>query len=210
MSKELDDLITTLQNINPVPTMDRKYLSVAAENKDSEQLLRSILRDIPKDKYKNLVSILLNNIGLETYLGRPGDVNLRMDAIGITDKNCAVIAIPNESSLDSARDILDWAAVVCSRYKTELKDIHGIIVLKEIPNMRTELWEVLQDIKNVLDFSITVIPFYALLRIWIAGRKLNLHLFDPVAPTELRLTLEKIIETKVHLDNPSSLIEAPK
>ncbi len=114
----------------------------------------------------HLVRNMLCGIGMRSAIRRRGDVNVRMDLIFETDlgKNGVVeIETNTQVMVESPRDILDDIAVLISRYKYKKEDIIPIIVCLNLPNGRSEFWQVIQDIYNVLDIKIGCLTIGALI-----------------------------------------------
>jgi len=108
-----------------------------------------------------------SNIG--AAIRRRGDTNIRMDLIlgppGVEQGTGEV-----EMGLDilnSPRNILDNIAVLASRYKLSKSNIVPLVVCLSLPNQRSEYWQVLFDINNVVDVKINTLTVGALvLFIW--------------------------------------------
>ena len=150
-------------------------------------------------------------MGLSTYLTRQGDVNLRMDGLGKSDESYLVIEIELNADLDAPRDILDDVAVFSSRYNIPKESIYGLIVLAELPNKRTEYWELIRDIEKVVDLKIFNVPLAALLTLFWSEKPLNYKDYKlNNNQTSARPALEVSLERKANLSVPSSLIEAAK
>jgi ferredoxin len=184
--------------------------------RESEEHLSHIIKRINDMDFKittinSLVFTGLNKLNLPTYLTRVGDVNTRMDAVGLYDDKNVVIEIELSANLDSPRDVLDDVAVFCSRNSVDKNNVSGAIVLPEFPNKRTEFWELISDIKDVVDVDISVIPLTAIL-LFLWHRK-DIKLEDFLLGREKTSTRDVINSTlrrDVNLDFPSNLIEAAK
>lgn len=71
----------------------------------------------------------------------------------------------NETSNDTlsvSRRLLDDLAVLVSRYSTPTDKITPLAVLNRLPNKRTDYYEVIEDIKKVLNIQISTITFSGL------------------------------------------------
>jgi ferredoxin len=102
--------------------------------------------------------LVLNN---RCIIRRRGDNYFRIDAI-IEDTPLIGIAEVefHKDSLESPRAILDDIAVLSSRYG--IKNIKPFIVSLELPNLRTEYWRIIKDIKDVLGIRIHSLTLGAL------------------------------------------------
>lgn len=107
---------------------------------------------------------LLLALGMPCSMRRRGDVNIRMDIIFGFSKclGTAEVEFAQEASLDSPRNILDNSAVLSSRYKRNIEDIAKLIVLLNLPNQRSEYWQIIEDIHSVLKAKIGTITVGAL------------------------------------------------
>jgi ferredoxin len=111
----------------------------------------------PNHIVRNLFLVLKN----QCIIRRRGDNYFRIDAI-IEDSPVIGIAEVefHKDSLESPRAILDDIAVLSSRYGIE--NIKPFIVSLELPNLRTEYWRVVKDIKDVLGIRIHSLTLGAL------------------------------------------------
>ena len=103
-----------------------------------------------------LVRNLMMEIGINTLMTRRGDTNIRMDIVfeqtGNTIGTCEV-ELGNDV-LDAPRNILDNVAVLVSRYNISKDKIMPLVVTLSLPNRRSEYWNVIKDIKQVLNIKI--------------------------------------------------------
>lgn len=163
----------------------------------------------------NVINLLvcksLSLLGLPTYLTRQGDINIRMDGIGLYNERFVLIEAELSANLDSPRDILDDVAVFCSRYNVKKENTIGAIILPELPNKRTEFWELLSDIKNVVDVEIAVLPLSALLALVWNRQKIKLEYYYLNKDlTSARAALNKQLGRAANISEPSNLLEAAK
>ncbi len=183
---------------------------------ESDELIGEVINRIQAHPQKgsilnSMVSRLLQEKGITAYLTRQGDVNLRMDGLGKSGDTYLVIEIELNADLDAPRDILDDVAVFSSRYNIPKDSISGLIVLADLPNKRTEYWELTSDIEKVVGLEIFNIPLAALLALLWATK--------PLTYTDYKLNhenyssrgaIESALERGVKISNASSLIEAAK
>ena len=66
-------------------------------------------------------------------------------------------------------------AVLHARYKIPLPQISSVIVSLALPNQRTEYWQVIKDIKDVLGVRVGSITLTALIIILWSGNRLAFH-----------------------------------
>jgi hypothetical protein len=124
-----------------------------------------------------LVEKLFSKFSIPIYFSRKGDNNERFDAklsfenefVGILE-----IEVPSTAMLDAPRNLLDDIAVEVSRNKAELERIIPIVICWTFPNNRSDYWNVINDIKNILNIKIKTIPIMALAVYYWTNNKLEL------------------------------------
>ncbi len=183
---------------------------------ENSELIESIIERIKlrgdnKLSLNRMVQNLLANVGVTCQLTRQGDVNLRMDGLGLIEEKTIVIEIELDTNLDAPRDILDDIAVYCSRYNESLDNVEGLIVSSHLPNKRTEYWELFSDIRNVLGLSIMNVTIAVLLMLVWNRRPINLgDCFLDRDNMSLREYTARALGREVGIATPDSLIEAAK
>lgn len=107
-------------------------------------------------------------LGNQCAIRRRGDVYFRIDALVADVPSVGIAEIEfRKDSLESPRAILDDIAVLSSRYGIDKREIKPFIVSLEFPNIRTEYWRVIKDIKEVLGIQIHSLTLGALcLLVW--------------------------------------------
>jgi Fe-S-cluster-containing dehydrogenase component len=106
---------------------------------------------------------LLIALGNKCIIRRRGDVYFRIDAIASDKTIIGVFEVEfHKDSLESPCAILDDIAVLSARYKIDKISIKPFIVSLEFPNIRTEYWRVIKDIRNVLNIRINSLTLGAL------------------------------------------------
>jgi len=129
--------------------------------------------------------------GVPFLIRRLGDTNMRIDGIfysGDRRLGVAEIEYSDGAILDAPRDLLDDCAVLHARYGIPLKAIDPMVISLRFPNKRSEYWQVIQDVHQVLGIRIGSITIGALLiAMWI-NRKLEPSIWqqlyaDASAPT---------------------------
>jgi len=102
-------------------------------------------------------------LGNRCTIPRRGLVFFRADGIIESKDNFGLIEVEfHNEILEQPRAILDDIAVLHSRYGIEKNLIKPFIVVLEFPNLRTEYWRVLKDIRAVLDIRIHSLTLGAL------------------------------------------------
>ncbi|MBT7557323.1 4Fe-4S binding protein [Candidatus Woesearchaeota archaeon] len=205
----------TLQNEKL--TFDTQTIDVIHEQpSESEDAIRQIISNIQSLTSKGpimnkLVVKSFESIGFSTYITRSGDVNLRMDALSKEDDIYYPIEIEISANLDAPRDILDDVAVFCSRQNVSKDNVIGIIVLGEIPNKRTEYWELISDIESVTGVKIATIPIAALLTCVWNKKPINVRdYFLGKGRTSVRSAINQSLGREINVSPNSNLLEAVK
>lgn len=193
---------------------DIEYLNEIV--KESDEIFEKVFARIEEQTNRTvvlnrLVQGLLNYSDIPNQITRLGDVNLRMDGIGVYANKHLVIENEIDTDLDTLRDILDDCAVLCARYEIDKENVLGLIVSMRFPNKRSEYWEVLDDIQKVLDLTIHTIPLAALLITTWNDEKFDISsYFLSKNNTSSRKTLNEAIGRELNISEPSELLEAAK
>ena len=110
----------------------------------------------------------------------------------------------NEGILDAPRNMIDNIAVLVSRYEINKERIVPLIISLQLPNKRTEYWQVIQDIKNVLGLQIGSVTVGLLIVMVWARFKLKLtpnnELYTDSNSYSLRSQVEKLLGRTLHLE----------
>ncbi len=134
------------------------------------------------------------NLGLKCNVNARGNVHTRTEFFA-EDGIFIIIGeseIKNADTLSVNRRILDDIAVLISRYGYSKSNIIPLSVLNGLPNKRTDYYEVIKDIKNILGIQINTVTYHILF---------ILHLYQ----TEL----SKTILAKFILDKDNLSLVAP-
>jgi ferredoxin len=134
------------------------------EPESIEKLYGRLLQMQTEAQFPNLITRnLFLVLGNECIISRRGDVIFRLDALVAKSPSIGVVEIEfGKDSLETPRAILDDIAVLHSRYGIDKDEVKPFIVLLELPNIRTEYWRVVKDIKGVLGVSIQSLTLGAL------------------------------------------------
>lgn len=108
--------------------------------------------------FKYLIKALCDKLGLEARFPRKGDVNERYDVL-IDDpsnghKIVSEVEVPSTAILDAPRNLLDDIAVLANRRRIQVDTLIPLVICWDFPNNRTDYWNVVKDIKNVLGVEI--------------------------------------------------------
>lgn len=112
-----------------------------------------------------LLEKLFRKLEIPIIFSRKGDNNARHDAIltfaeGV--EGIIEIEVPSTAMLDAPRNLLDDIAVRFNRNNSPIYKILPIVICWTFPNNRTDYWNVINDIHNVLDIKIKTVPIIAL------------------------------------------------
>ncbi|THU41180.1 hypothetical protein FAM09_03440 [Niastella caeni] len=107
---------------------------------------------------------LFINLGLRNKIRAIGNNYIRFDLLAEFDNSIIVgeIGLNNTDILEEPRAILDDIAILFSRYNIPKETIIPIIITLAFPNKRSDVYEVITDINNVLSIQIRTIPFHLL------------------------------------------------
>jgi len=155
------------------------------------------------NKFPNmLVRNLLIAIGWKTGIRRSGDANMRIDALATKDDIVLITEIEfTNAAIDTPRCILDGYAVLHSRYNIEKKNLSGMVVVKELPNTRSDYWKFIDNVEKCTGVKIHTISVIGLiLHVWNNSMLSELPYANDAAPT-IRDTLEKNIGRKLNIGN---------
>lgn len=112
---------------------------------------------------KILIKDIFKKFGAEVYFPRKGDNNERFDAVIDYDsyKIVTEIEIPSSEILDAPRNLLDDYAVLKNRMNSS-KTIIPLVICWDLPNKRTDYWNVVTDIKNILGIEVKTVSVLCL------------------------------------------------
>lgn len=147
-------VLTSLVNdIEFIPANKERFLLKAFEN----------IRLMKQSEFYALVCELLNSLGFDAKESRHGDTNNRMDAIIYDNKHSIGIEIksPTETeyvNIKAIRQALENKIILLSRkWLPTDKPITSLAIGYKIPNKRSEVFELIDDIKNTYDINIGII-----------------------------------------------------
>lgn len=121
-------------------------------------------------EFYDIIGLILKHIGFKNaHVSRGGDVNNRMDAIIIDDENSIPIEIksPGESkeiNIKSIRQACENKVIILSRkfYQTT-NDTTSLAIAFQYSPERSDVYELIVDIKNAYNFNIGIIDIDDLL-----------------------------------------------
>ena len=154
------------------------------------------LNDIQKTR---LVRNMLVACVVAANMRRKGDTNIRMDGL-IRFKSGHIGVVELETGpnmLESTRALLEDIAVLHNRYKVPMANIVPVSVITHFPSVRSEYYQVIDDIEKVLDIKCRTLTLGALcMLMWHFGTldSLGDYLFGTKTDaTDLYPSLSKLI-----------------
>jgi len=117
------------------------------------------------DKQKlEFVKKQINLIGCEINLKRIGNINMRIDAISnFGNRKKAIFSIEfGNDHVSVPRKILEDFAVLHNRYNIMKENIVPFSILQNLPNKRSEYYQIIDDIKKVTNISIYTLTLEAI------------------------------------------------
>lgn len=147
----------------------------------------------------HLARNLLITTGISSAMRRRGDVNIRMDLVlgppGV-DQGISEVEL-GAGVLDAPRNILDNIAVLVARYELSKEKIVPLIVSLDLPNLRSEYWQFIKDVKAVLGVKINSITIGALVLIVWARCRIRIttgdELYIDIDAPSLRTKIAEIL-----------------
>ena len=158
------NLTKHLEQINALSKCQHDGVYIEPNDKSIATLYTKLNEQQTKSQFPNLIiRNLFLVLGNQCIMRRRGDIYFRIDAILADKPTIGVAEVEfNKDSLESPRAILDDIAVLVSRYEIEKIQIKPFIISLEFPNIRTEYWRVIRDIKDVLGVRINSLSLGAL------------------------------------------------
>lgn len=145
--------------------------------KESERIIGNICDEIKRmsqEEQNILARNLLIKLGNHATLARQGNVYMRMDGFYSNKKQSGVVEIETGADmLDVPRAILDDVAVANVRYGVDKNKDHPLVIVLSLPNKRTDYWQVLKDIRDIVEMPIRTITFGALLILLWNNKEVN-------------------------------------
>lgn len=149
----------------------RNQLSLSFENTKSDQspveFLASIMERVSSltqlPNGMRALQILVRNAfllnGIAARLKNPGDNNNWAELALDDGINLFPVEIEIASDgLDSARRVMSDVAIVCSRYGILMEDVIPIVIMFQLPNIRTDYYEIVLNIFERVGLSIFTVP----------------------------------------------------
>lgn len=172
---------------------------------ESDSIMKQVQKYVHflnQDKQNVFVRNLLILLGNHATVARKGNVYMRLDGFYQNEKGYGVLEVETGSdALDVSRAILDDIAVLNSRHGISKDDNKPLAVCLNLPNKRTDYWQVVKDIKYVTGIKIQTLTIGALMiMLWnnIEIRDFNQFYID-IDNTSIRSALERVIGREIRL-----------
>jgi hypothetical protein len=129
---------------------------------------------------------------------RAGDTNVRIDIVA--ERSGALGVVQFESSfnaVEAPRSVLDGLAVVRARYAVAAELTVGAIIMDSLPNGRSDFWQVLLDIRNVLGIEISTLTPVALIMLVWSHKELEQLPYSSANGHQIRNVLETVMGKQI-------------
>lgn len=163
--------------------------------KPNKQIIDEFYKSIKLDSksYKNLISLLFTQIGIQNSIARVGDNNFRTDLILKDSDLTGIVDIgKSKEALESPRNILEQNAIFFSRYNIK-DDKVFIVVSNYLPRLRQDYWKVLNDIKKILNIDIKNITTGTLFLLVLLRKKIQLKDLENTDITSIGKNLRNLV-----------------
>ena len=150
----------------------------SAQRQQLEALMASVHQR--SSSHNLLVRNLLLCLGARAAVRTIGDTNVRMDLWSELDGLLYLVEVDFDvnSLIDSPRSVLDDYAVCVARHGIPPQEVRGAIVCLEFPNRRSDYYDLISDIQNVLDVRITTLSVASLLLLLWHSRRLSRDMLE--------------------------------
>jgi hypothetical protein len=164
------------ENQNTTVTHSLIENQLSLQEKIKNIINASSVNTITDEEKKRIITSLFLKMGGKVYFPRKGDNSERFDALIEFEsyKAVAEIEIPSIAILDAPRNLLDDYAVLKARREEDKSEIVPLVICWDLPNKRTDYWNVISDINNILNLKIKTISVPALAILYWTNSSLNL------------------------------------
>lgn len=143
----------------------------------------------------------LINMGIPCNVTATGNNHIRVEFFGRQGSYIIIGESTNSKEseiLTVLRRILDDEAVMIGRYGAKKETIIPLAVLNGLPNKRTDYYEEVNDIKQVLDIQVNTITFYVLFLLNLFNIKMNIVDFGSFIINKDLQDLEPYVENYIN------------
>jgi Fe-S-cluster-containing hydrogenase component 2 len=189
---------------------------IQLETDDAVEQLVSRLREIGSGsgpRFPNLVTRnLLLAVGWHAACRRNGDTNMRIDVLAEQPARLCVTEVEfSDAIIDAPRSVLDGVAVLHGRYAIPKDIITGLICSADLPNQRSEYWQVIADIKDAVGVSVHTVTVPSLVLFVWARAKLTHLPYAAIGQATIRPAIESQLGRAVAISSGvASALEVAK
>lgn len=175
--------------------------------RESDCVMESVYKGIRKMSQREqniLARNLLIRLGNQATLARQGNVYMRMDGFYSNSRQMGTVEIETGTDmLDVSRAILDDVAVMNVRYGIEKERNHPLAICLNLPNKRTDYWQVVKDIRDIVKISICTVTFGALfILMWNNKEIIDFDRFYiDVDNSSIRKDIVRILGRNIHISD---------
>lgn len=143
-------------------SIDFSKLTTSFANEYQKRIIKASKKR--PDLSEIIVRNTLINLGCKCATKPAGNNHIRTEFFAEIDDKILVgeSEITNADTLSVCRRILDDISVLISRNGFVREDIYPLAIINGLPNKRTDYYEVITDISNILDVQIYTITYYIL------------------------------------------------
>lgn len=127
--------------------------------------------------FEELIIRILSRFGYSTHLPRKGDVYERFDMFSEHSDGHKIIIeieIPSVAILDAPRNQLDNIAVFTSRRGYDINDLIPVVICWDLPNKRSDYWNVIDDISKITNIKIKSLSLISLALLYWTNNDLDI------------------------------------
>lgn len=121
---------------------------------------------------------ILINLKIPNKVTAKGNNDSRFDLIGVLEDKylLAEIDYKNNDNLSLIRKTLENISLLENKFQINKEDkILPVIIINDLPNKRSDMYELLNDIYNVLDIKVYTLPLHYLLICSLTNKKLTIQ-----------------------------------
>lgn len=129
--------------------------------------------------YRSIFENVFQKFGYTIHFPRKGDVNERFDILFQKEEIYLLteVEIPSNAILDAPRNLLDDLAVFANRRNISIKNLQALVICWDIPNKRTDYWNVINDVQKITGVKIHTISLISLLILFWTDQDFNISNF---------------------------------
>lgn len=206
--KNLEELPVNEQNIGLQEkciekcSIERKNEMLCTEDNATMKRIIEKVKKLGQEKQNILVRNILILLGNHVIISRKGVVYMRLDGFYQNDNQMGAIEVETGNDpLEASRAILDDVAVLNTRHNIPIKQERPLTICLVFPNKRTDYWQVIKDVKKIINLEIQTITIGALLiLLWNKVKLDDISGFYVDSDNRsIRNVVERLLKRKVHI-----------